>query len=81
MTRLQGFAMSNYFNMVKHVLMIKGCKFNENKAYQQTSEILAVSNTSKVPAMTTATGVHLTETTVILDYLEKSIQHRRYVPL
>ena len=46
--------------------------------YSQTLEILAVTNTGKVPAMTTATGVHLTETTVILGYLEKPIQHRRY---
>jgi glutathione S-transferase len=78
MIKLHGFAMSNYFNMVKHGLMIKDCEFTENTVYSQTLEILAVTNTGKVPAMTTATGVHLTETTVILGYLEKPIQHRRY---
>ena len=67
---LHGFATSNYFNMVKHALMFKGCDFEENTIYPQTPGLRAISATGKVPAITTASGQHLAETSVILDYLE-----------
>jgi glutathione S-transferase len=67
---LHGFAMSNYYNMVKHALMVKDCEFTENKVYPQTEDILAITPTGKVPAITTEEGVHLSETSVILNYLE-----------
>lgn len=67
---LHGFAMSNYYNMVKHALMVKDVDFTENKVYPQTEDILAITPTGKVPAITTEEGSNLSETSVILDYLE-----------
>ena len=67
---LHGFAMSNYFNMVKHALMLKGCEFSENKLYPQVPELLALTATGKIPAITTTSGHHISETSVILDYIE-----------
>jgi len=68
---LHGFAMSNYFNMVKHALMLKDCDFSENKLYPQVPELLALTAIGKIPAITTASGHHLSETSVILDYIEE----------
>lgn len=67
---LHGFAMSNYYNMVKHALMVKDFEFTENKVYPQTEDILGITPTGKVPAITTKEGAHLSETSVILNYLE-----------
>ena len=68
---LHGFAMSNYFNMVKHALMLKGCDFSENKLYPQAPELLAMTATGKIPAITTVSGHHISETSVILDYIDE----------
>lgn len=68
---LHGFATSNYFNMVKHVLIFKDCEFKENIIYPQTPELRAIAVTGKVPAITTTNGQHLAETSVILDYLDE----------
>ena len=77
---LHGFATSNYFNMVKHALLFKGCDFEENTIYPQTSGLRAISATGKVPAITTASGQHLAETSVILDYLEDLHPQPRLYP-
>lgn len=70
MLTLHGFPYSNYHNIVKHTLMFKGIPFQENIAYPGSPEILAVNPMGKAPAMTTESGTNLSETTVIVDYLE-----------
>ena len=77
---LHGFATSNYFNMVKHALIFKGCDFEENIIYPQAPELRAISATGKVPAITAASGQHLAETSVILDYLEERHPQPRLYP-
>lgn len=70
MLTLHGFAYSNYHNIVKHALMHKGIPFTEHVVYPNTPELLAVNPTGKAPAMTTEQGTHLSETNVLVDYLE-----------
>lgn len=68
---LHGFAASNYYNIVKHVLLHKGVPFEENLIFSGGDEWKAVSPLGKVPALTTEDGTHLSESTVICDYLEE----------
>lgn len=70
MLTLHGFAYSNYYNIVKHALMIKGVPFEEQLVYPNTPELLAVNPAGKVPAMTTEHGSCLAESSVLVDYLE-----------
>jgi glutathione S-transferase len=56
---LHGFPYSNYYNIVKHALMIKGIPFEERIVYPNAPEIMAVNPTGKVPAMTTEQGTLL----------------------
>lgn len=70
MITLHGFAYSNYYNIVKHALMAKGIDFEENKLYPGNPELIEVSPLGKIPAITTSQGTALSETSVILDYLE-----------
>ncbi|MBD3649056.1 MAG: glutathione S-transferase family protein [Pseudomonadales bacterium] len=72
MISLHGFASSNYYNIVKHVLMHKQIPFNEVVDYGGTEEYLAVSPVGKVPAITTEKGEHLSESSVCCDYLEET---------
>lgn len=72
MLTLHGFAYSNYYNMVKHALMYKGIPFTEHTVYPGAPELLAVNPAGKVPAITTAQGTCLAETSVLLDYLEEA---------
>jgi glutathione S-transferase len=67
---LHGFPYSNYHNIVKHALMIKGIPFEERIVYPNAPEIMAVNPTGKVPAMTTEQGTHIAESSVLVDYLE-----------
>jgi glutathione S-transferase len=69
---LHGFAASNYYNVVKHVLLYKDIPFQEELIYSGGDEWLAISPVGKVPAITTADGRHLSETTVICDFLEEA---------
>lgn len=70
MVILYGFPYSNYYNIVKHVLLQKGISFEERLVYPKAKELLAVNPIAKVPALTTESGVHLSESSVIVDYLE-----------
>ena len=70
MLTLHGFAYSNYHNIVKHALMYKGIPFEEHVVYPNTPEMLAVNPTGKAPAMTTEQGVNLSESSVLVEYLE-----------
>src|SRR5262245_2654867 len=71
MIKLYGFALSNYFSMVKAVLLEKGIEFElvETRTSQE-SDYLAKSPMGKVPCIETEHGF-LSETQVILEYLEE----------
>lgn len=80
MLKLYGFAVSDYFNMVKHVLLEKGIAFEEVTVFpDQTPEFLAKSPMGKVPCIETEHGF-LCETSVILDYLEAAYPERPMLP-
>jgi glutathione S-transferase len=72
MIALHGFASSNYYNVVKHVLLYKNIPFTEHLIYGGGEEWLAISPVGKIPAITTEDGQHLSETTVICEYLEET---------
>jgi glutathione S-transferase len=72
MITLHGFAASNYYNVVKHVLLYKGIEFQEDLIYSGGDEWLSISPVGKVPAITTEDGRHLSETTVICDFIEET---------
>jgi glutathione S-transferase len=79
MVTLHGFPFSNYYNMVKHALLVKEVPFTERIAYPGSLEILQVNPGGKVPAMTTEQGTNLAESSVLLDYLEDAWpQHPLY---
>ncbi|MFK7862993.1 MAG: glutathione S-transferase family protein [Pseudohongiellaceae bacterium] len=68
--KLYGFPVSNYYNMVKTVLIEKGMQFDEVLVKpSQDSDYLSKSPMGKVPALETEQGF-LTETGVMIDYLE-----------
>jgi len=72
MFKLYGFAVSNYYNMVKLALLEKGLPFEEVTFYPtQTPESLAVSPRGKVPVLGVDAG-YINETAIILEYLEQS---------
>ncbi|GAB3271201.1 glutathione S-transferase family protein [Parahaliea aestuarii] len=70
MITLYGFPFSNYHNMVKHALLFKGLAFEEAIVYPGSPELAAVNPLGKVPAMRTAQGTQLSESSVLLEYLE-----------
>ncbi|QXI15963.1 glutathione S-transferase family protein [Pseudomonas hamedanensis] len=78
MFKLYGFAVSNYYNMVKLALLEKGLPFEEVTFYPtQTPESLAISPRGKVPVLGVDAGF-INETAIILEYLE---QTQRGTPL
>ncbi|MEM5510655.1 glutathione S-transferase family protein [Pseudoalteromonas sp. AS71] len=72
MITLHGFAASNYYNLVKHVLLHKQLPFKEHLVYGGSEELLAISPAGKVPAITTANGLNISESSVICDFIEES---------
>jgi glutathione S-transferase len=71
MLKLYGFDVSNYYNMIKLAMALKGIEYEAVTTYpNQTPEYLAISPTGKVPALQTEQGV-LVETNVILEYLDE----------
>ncbi|CAI8753514.1 glutathione S-transferase [Pseudomonas sp. MG-9] len=72
MFKLYGFAVSNYYNMVKLALLEKGLAFEEVTFYPtQTPESLAISPRGKVPVLGVEAGF-VNETAIILEYLEQT---------
>lgn len=72
MLRLHGFAISNYFNMVKLALLEKGIPFEVvHTRGGQDPAFLAVSPRGKVPCLETPQGF-ISETNVILEYIEET---------
>jgi glutathione S-transferase len=80
MITLHGFASSNYYNIAKYVLLYKAIPFEEHLVYSGGEEWLSISPVGKVPALTTEDGQHLSETTVICDYLEEAYPARPLYP-
>ncbi|WP_287815910.1 glutathione S-transferase [Pseudomonas sp.] len=80
MLKLYGFASSNYYNMAKLALLHKRLAFREVLLEGcQNPQTLAVSARGKVPVLETAEG-YLTETDVILGYLEEVYPQRPLLP-
>ena len=79
MLKLYGFDVSNYHNMIKLALALKGVEYEMVTTYpNQTPEYLAISPMGKVPALQTPDGI-LVETNVILEYLDSQYpQHPLY---
>jgi glutathione S-transferase len=70
MIKLYGFAISNYYNMVKMALLEKGMEFEEVEVRpNQEADYLSLSPMGKVPCIETEQGF-LTETEVIIDYID-----------
>jgi glutathione S-transferase len=70
MIKLYGMNLSNYYNIVKAVLIEKGLEFEEVLVKpNQEDSYLAKSPMGKVPCIETDEGF-ITETSVILDYLD-----------
>ena len=71
MITLCGFAISNYYNIVKHALLEKDIAFTEEHVLTRSKEeaVLSASPLGKVPFIKTTQGA-LCESAVILDYLE-----------
>jgi glutathione S-transferase len=68
--KLHGMYLSNYYNVVKTVLLEKGFEFEEvNQKPSQEGEYLGKSPMGKVPCLETDAGF-LTETSVMLEYLD-----------
>jgi len=80
MITLYGFAYSNYYNIVKHALLAKGIDFEEHKVYPGDASLLESSPLGKIPAIRTANGATLSETSVILDYLEDAYPDTPLLP-
>ena len=80
MLKLHGFAVSNYYNMVHLALLEKGLTFETVSVYgSQDEAFLAISPRGKVPVLQTEHG-YISETSVILDYLEELGQGRSLLP-
>ncbi|PCJ25334.1 MAG: glutathione S-transferase [SAR86 cluster bacterium] len=68
--KLHGMTYSNYYNMIKTVMIEKGMSFEEVHVLpNQESELLSKSPMGKVPCMETEHGF-LTETGVMIDYID-----------
>jgi glutathione S-transferase len=80
MLKLYGFPVSNYYNMVKMTLLEKGMAFEEVivRPSQDASYLLS-SPMGKVPCLETEHGF-LTETGVIIDYLDDLGQGPSFYP-
>jgi len=80
MLKLHGFAVSNYFNMVRMVLAAKGIDYELVQTFpSQDENWLSMSPMGKVPCLETEHGA-LAETAVIIEYLEDMFPERPLLP-
>jgi glutathione S-transferase len=71
MLKLYGFDVSNYHNMLKLAMALKGIDYEQVTTYpNQSPEYLSICPTGKVPALQTDQGV-LIETNVIMEFLDE----------
>jgi glutathione S-transferase len=80
MLTLHGFPFSNYHNIVKHALMQKSVPFEEHIVYPSSPELMKVSPAGKVPAMTTEKGTNISESSVLLEYIEDAYPENPLLP-
>lgn len=82
MITLCGFAVSNYYNKVKMVLLEKGIPFDEEYVATGSKDeaTLAASPLGKVPFIRLADGRTLCESEVIVEYLEQTHPTPALVP-
>jgi len=72
MLKLCGFAVSNYYNKVKVALIEKGVAFEEEQVMpSQDAAMLARSPMGKLPFLDLGGGQTITESQVLLEYLEE----------
>lgn len=81
MITLCGFALSNYFNKVKLVLLEKGIAFEEERVMTRSTDeaVLACSPLGKIPFIKTEHGA-LCESEVIAEYLEAAYPQPPLLP-
>ena len=80
MLKLYGFAVSNYFNMVRMTLAAKGLDFEVVKTFpSQNPDWLSVSPMGKVPCLETEHGF-IAETHVIIEYLDDQYPDNPVLP-
>lgn len=81
MITLCGFAVSNYYNKVKLILLEKGVPFREEKVMLRSTDeaVLSVSPLAKVPFIRTEQG-GLCESEVIAEYLEAAYPEPPLLP-
>ena len=80
MITLHGFSYSNYYNIVKHVMLYKNIPFVEDTVYGGSDEYLALSPVGKIPSLTTDEGINLSESSVCCDYLEETYPQKPLYP-
>lgn len=81
MLKLCGFSVSNYYNKVKIALMEKDVPFEEEHVMvSQDPALLIRSPMGKVPFLDLGNGQCLTESQVILDYLEEAYPDKPLYP-
>ncbi|MGV3590071.1 MAG: glutathione S-transferase family protein [Gammaproteobacteria bacterium] len=78
--KLHGIALSNYYNMAKHAVLLKGiaCEFVTTRPSQEPG-FLAKSPMGKIPVLETEKGF-LSETDAILDYLDEACPGPKLFP-
>lgn len=80
MLKLHGFAVSNYFNMVRRALEAKGLEYEVVQRFpSQDADWLELSPLGKVPCLETERG-SLSETIVILEYLDEAYPEHPLIP-
>jgi glutathione S-transferase len=81
MLKLCGFAVSNYYNKVKIALIEKGVPFQEEHVRpSQEPAVLARSAMGKMPFLDFGDGTTLTESQVMLEYLEDAYPDQPLYP-
>lgn len=80
MPTLHGFAYSNYYNMPKHALLHKGVSFEEDLVYPSAQGYEKLSPALKVPSLTTDDGQHLSEASVLCEYIEEAYPDKPLLP-
>ena len=81
MLKLCGFAVSNYYNKVKIALLEKGIAFEEEHVRpSQEPAVLARSVMGKMPFLDLGNGQTLTESQVLLEYLEDAYPEKPLYP-
>lgn len=79
MINLCGFAVSNYYNKIKLIMLEKGIDFTEEEVFPSQDEALLIrSPLGKIPFIETEHGC-LSESQVILEYLEDAYPEIRYI--